>query len=269
MQFHPAANLFPMMSDEELDGLIDDVREYGLKEPIRTYEGMILDGRNRYQACIQAKVEAKMVPADLNGKSASEYVISLNLHRRHLNASQKAMVAAAAKEFFEKEAKERQKRKPANSVVENLPQQNGKARDKAAAAVGVSGRSVDHASKVIAKGTPELKAAVTSGKMAVSAAAKVADLPAEKQREAIREVPSPPAKKKTPAQKFSRLLDELSSLLITALNDYGTVASMFDSSDWSDSSPAETADFIQMTFKKLAQINKEAQDYVRSKKRSA
>ena len=58
------------------------------------------------------------------------------------------MVAARVKIFHAEKAKQRQKRKPKDSVVENLPQQNnGKARDHAGAALHVSGKSVDAATE--------------------------------------------------------------------------------------------------------------------------
>lgn len=60
------------------------------------------------------------------------------------------------KEHHAAQAKERQKRKPKGSVPENLPEQKGDARDKAGEALQVSGRSVDHAAKVLEQGTPEL-----------------------------------------------------------------------------------------------------------------
>ena len=57
MEFHPIANIFPMMGEEELDQLADDIMQNGLRQPIVLYQGQILDGRNRYQACELAAVE--------------------------------------------------------------------------------------------------------------------------------------------------------------------------------------------------------------------
>ena len=70
-------------------------------------------------------------------------------HRRHLTAGQKAAIAAEALPHFEEEAKKRQIRKPADSVVENIPPQNeGKSRDHAAAQVGVNPHYVSDAKKI-------------------------------------------------------------------------------------------------------------------------
>jgi hypothetical protein len=49
-QAHPFANMFPMIEGKEFDSLRDDIAQRGILEPIRLYQGMILDGRNRYAA---------------------------------------------------------------------------------------------------------------------------------------------------------------------------------------------------------------------------
>ena len=57
LQFHPLANLFPLAEGTEFDALVADIKANGLNEPIVLYEEMILDGRNRYRACLAAGVE--------------------------------------------------------------------------------------------------------------------------------------------------------------------------------------------------------------------
>lgn len=107
------------------------------------------------------------------------------------------MVGAKLKSLFEAQAKQRQQAgavnggsvKPLNNhtdkVVPNLgpTSDSGKSSHKAAELVNVSHGSIDNASKVIKHGAPELVAAVEQGKMAVSTAATIAQLPkAEQQR---------------------------------------------------------------------------------------
>ena len=77
----------------------------------------------------------------------------------------KAMVGARAREMYDKAAKERQKLSKGRGQKgpENLPDLNADARDArdaAGKAVGVSGKSIDFASKVLKSGTPELVKAV-------------------------------------------------------------------------------------------------------------
>ena len=90
---HPLAELFPMMEGEQFAGLVSDIRENGLREAIVLHEGKILDGRNRYAACVEVGVEPMTREWDQRGDALS-YVVSKNLSRRHLDESQRAIVAA-------------------------------------------------------------------------------------------------------------------------------------------------------------------------------
>lgn len=180
---HEAANIFPL-DGEHFDSLADDIKANGQQIPIELLDGKILDGRRRYRACRIAGVEPKFREVQIDDPVA--YVLSLNLHRRHLTPSQAAMCAQRAREIYDRRAKERQqvrKGNQAGATVENLPQlEPSKARDEVGKAFGVSGKSVDHAKRVIEKAIPEVVKAVDEGRMAVSTAAILATEPEEVQR---------------------------------------------------------------------------------------
>jgi len=91
-EYHELANLFPLMDESQYSDLVADIKENGLVESIVLHKGKILDGRNRYNACNDAGVEPNFV--EYEGEDALSYVISLNLNRRHLNESQRAMIGA-------------------------------------------------------------------------------------------------------------------------------------------------------------------------------
>jgi ParB-like chromosome segregation protein Spo0J len=182
---HEYARLFPMLDDEAIQELADDIAKNGLRNPIVIdQDDCILDGRNRAAACAIAQVEPVFEPFIGTDEEKLAYVVSANVHRRHLTTSQRASVAAKLLPIYEAQAAKRQQRKP-KSVPENLPEQKSKgdSRDKAGAAMNVSGKSVDMAEKVHAKAIPEITAAVDRGEVAVSAAAIVADMPAEEQKQ--------------------------------------------------------------------------------------
>lgn len=78
-------------------------------------------------------------------------ILSLDLRRWQLTVAQLAMVGARMREMYDVKAKERQKRKPADVVPANLPEQiKSGSRDQVAKIVGMSGKSIDHATKVAA-----------------------------------------------------------------------------------------------------------------------
>jgi N6-adenosine-specific RNA methylase IME4 len=91
-KYHELANIFPLIEGEEFEKLVDDIQANGLLNPIVLYERQILDGRNRFNACLEAGIQPLFVEYD--GDSPREYVLSLNLTRRHLTESQRALVSA-------------------------------------------------------------------------------------------------------------------------------------------------------------------------------
>ena len=88
--FHPLAEMFPLMQGAAFDDLVADIRANGLIEPIILHEDKILDGRNRERACRAAGVEPTYRP--FMGDDPLAYVISANLHRRHLTPEQKLKI---------------------------------------------------------------------------------------------------------------------------------------------------------------------------------
>ena len=105
MKAHPLANLFPLLPDDESSALASDIKKNGLREPITIYQGMILDGRNRYRACRKARV----TPAfkEYKGEDPIPFIVSKNLARRHLSDSQRALLAVQFLPQIEAEAKAR------------------------------------------------------------------------------------------------------------------------------------------------------------------
>src|SRR5262245_28470126 len=91
---HPFAEIFPLQQGRALWELRDDIRSYGLLEEIVLYEGKVLDGRQRQQACLGANVPPRYTEFEGTREEALRFVVSKNLHRRHLGESERAMVAA-------------------------------------------------------------------------------------------------------------------------------------------------------------------------------
>jgi hypothetical protein len=90
---HPVADLFPMMTDEELADLAADIKAKGLIHPIVVdKEGVLIDGRNRAKACEIAGIEPTVTVFE--GDDPRAFILSMNLKRRHMSAGQQAMAHA-------------------------------------------------------------------------------------------------------------------------------------------------------------------------------
>lgn len=176
LEFHPAANLFPMLTGAEYEALKADIEANGQLEPIWLHpDGRILDGRNRYCACCDLGIEPRCSTWKGEG-SAVDFVVSLNLYRRHLTEGQRSFVAADILPLKEAEARERQATSTGGArpqLVAKMPQAGkGKARDAAGALVGVSGRYVQEA-KRIQKLAPDLAEDIRAGKTNIPWARRV------------------------------------------------------------------------------------------------
>jgi hypothetical protein len=175
-EFHEYANLFPLIEGGEFDDLVADVATHGVREPVWLYQGKILDGRNRHRAARAAGIsyETKYY----TGPDPLAFVVSLNLKRRHLSESQRAMVAARLANMPLGGATYR-----SANLQTDAPQVS---QSKAAEMLNVAPRSVATAKQVQATATPELAAAVEEGKVSVSAAAQATRfMDADAQRQAV------------------------------------------------------------------------------------
>ena len=156
MKVHELADLFPAMSTIEFDALVDDIRVHGQREPVYLHDGRVLDGRHRLHACEKLGLQVRV--SDYEGDDPLGFIISLNLHRRHLDESQRAMVAAKIAKLP----------KGANQHASIEAPSQAKAAD----LLNVGRASVQRAREVLDHGSPELVQAVERGEVSVSAAAK-------------------------------------------------------------------------------------------------
>lgn len=203
---HPVAEIFPAMSDEDHRGLVEDIREHGLREPIWLHrDGRIVDGRNRYRACGIVGIEPRFRTYEGDDGSLLNFVVSLNLRRRHLTESQRAMVASRIANLASGQRADlagAQICAPAGPGLFEAGTEAAQAgvsapvsQAQASSLLSVSRRATQQAQKVIREGSPELVAEVESGGIAVSAAATIASAPPGEQREVL-SLPRPERAKK-------------------------------------------------------------------------
>jgi hypothetical protein len=196
---HPAAAIFPLLdpTSAEFLALVEDIKENDLREPIVLYEDKILDGRNRFLALEISSREIKETHSKkYYGNDPIGFVLSANLHRRHLNESQRAMVGAKIASL---------------EVGDNQHKLEGVSIETASKLLNVGRASIARARKVLGFSDPETIQKVVAGKLTVSKAAAQLNGGQDKKDES-----------NVPDQKDQEALDEYDSLetkLLAKLGD--------------------------------------------------
>lgn len=185
MEFHPVANIFPLLQGQEFEDLRLDIAKNGLIEPIWLHpDGRIIDGRNRWRACDQIGIKPDFRTWNGQG-SLIAFVVSLNLHRRHLDSSQKAFISLDILPMLKAEARERQlaqgergieggrgnTKTLSQKIDEGFEQNDGRATQQAAQLLGTNRQYVSDA-KGIQEKAPDLASQCRNGKLTISKAKK-------------------------------------------------------------------------------------------------
>ncbi len=209
VQYHDVANLFPMMNDDEYAALVADIHEHGQRDPIWLLDDQVLDGRNRWQACRDLGIAAHTRQYDGPNDTPSlvNFVVSLNLKRRHLNSGQLAVVTLDIEKILSIAAKERQGAR--NDITQKFAECHaGEAREQAAAIMGTNRQYVSDAKK-IAQHAPDLLEGVRAGSISITDAKRELK---ERGRESVREQNrmlieyTPPATIYTPAATYQTIV---------------------------------------------------------------
>lgn len=190
MEYHPYSCAFPLMTEERLGELADDIRKHGLNNPLIIFEGKILDGRNRSAACLLAGVKPATEEFTGTHEEASALVWSENAQRRDLTSTQRAASykklemacaeVAAAAEAKRAEARDRQKQGGKEKVCQTFDKPNAatdasKRTDAHRAKLAGTNRQYMHEVDKIAEAKPELLDDVASGKMTLGQAKREID----------------------------------------------------------------------------------------------
>lgn len=218
---HKYANLFPMLSEyDKEDGdtrpgplltLAEDLLENGCHTAVVLHDGQILDGRNRIAAAkIAGLVELPVT--EYLGTAPRKFVLSLNLHRRHLTRAEYILLCLAIWDDVEADAHERKlatlKQSDGDRSGNISGSVQGDTRDLVVAELGnaISGKLLDQGKKVHDE-HPDIWKDVVRGAKSISAA--------------YREASGPPTSKiNTDAERFEKLFDSAVSRISELIADY-------------------------------------------------
>ena len=155
-QQHPLSAAFPAMSTEDFQGLKDSIENIGVQNPITIFEGMVVDGWNRYKAANELGMDCPSKELDAWIDPVA-FVRAQNKDRRHLPLSAWALIEVSLREW-----------KPAHrpgkgALSAPLQASNQEMAD----AAGVKKRLIQQAKAVQSKAAPEVIAAVKDRKSVV------------------------------------------------------------------------------------------------------
>lgn len=183
-QQHPLSAAFPAMAAEDFQGLKDSIENIGVQNPITIFEGMVVDGWNRYKAANELGMDCPSKELDAWIDPVA-FVRAQNKDRRHLPLSAWALIEVSLREW-------KPSHRPDKGELSSPLQASNQ---EMADAVGVTKRTIQQAKAVQSNATPEVIAAVKSGEIGLPKAAAIAKLPKEEQAAAIHK----PAPKPAPA----------------------------------------------------------------------
>lgn len=163
LQLHPLCALFPRMSGAEFEALKEDILINGLRHPIVTYKGLILDGGNRYQACLAVGVKPLMT--EYTGDRLAIYAMSANFHRRHLLPGQQAAIVASVQNWANANGKGGDRKSDQSQAVDF------DSVEKRASVAGVS-RVTQMKADQVARRAPELAVKVAHGEITLPKAVR-------------------------------------------------------------------------------------------------
>jgi hypothetical protein len=216
-EFYPYANIFPLLEGPSFEAFVEDMEDRGQEHLVWLFEDKILDGRNRYRACQRNGIEVRV--QTYTGTDPIGFVLSSNLHRRHLSESQRAIVAAKLASL---------------SIGANQHTAKGPSIEKASKLLNVGHASIERAKKVLRVGDPSLVEAVVKGGITVSAAAAIADQPKDQQQKAMKAK----GKGKTERAAKKTIFDRLENI-------------------WDDADRATQEAFVEAKYKELKKLIRE------------
>ena len=201
---HPAAAIFPRMTDAEFEDLKRDIDEHGQLEEIVVCQREILDGRSRLEVCLKLGITPKF--CEVAGPEPYAFAISKNLRRRHLNASQRALIAAEVADLPWGGARTK-------------PQTCALTHSDGAKALAVSERQVDQASALLnavkrGRAIPELVEHVRIGHLRLNRVRRLLYDSLDEQRAFLAEASRPPTRSPDKHTRWVRRLEKVKTTML-------------------------------------------------------
>jgi DNA modification methylase/ParB-like chromosome segregation protein Spo0J len=165
-------SLIPPLSNEEFKQLERNILEEGIREPLITWNGILIDGHNRYRIAQEHDMNYETLEKEFeNINRVKEWMINNQFGRRNLSNYQRSVLALQLEDVFREKAKENQgNRNDIKQIsAESKPIET---RQEIAKVANVSHDTIAKVKKIEANATPEVKARLNTGTMSINEAYK-------------------------------------------------------------------------------------------------
>lgn len=184
--------LIPPLTTEEREQLERNVLEDGIRDPLVLWDGVIVDGHNRYDIALYYDLPFDIVSMDFDSRDEAKLWIFRNqLGRRNLSDMQRIAMARKVEDAIRAEARERYDNRGnqyTERSVENFPPSNAKARDELGKMAGVSGKTYEHGVYAMENAPEPVVDAAMRDELSVNAAYEVAKMGYDDQCEIMRRI---------------------------------------------------------------------------------
>lgn len=161
--------LIPPLAPDELEQLETNLAAEGCRDPLVVWDGVIVDGHNRYAICARLGVPFQIIERQFASRDdAKVWIIQNQLGRRNLSTYQHGVLALQLKEVLAEQARQRMMAGKKIDPGENFPQ--GRTREALASIAGVSDRTIEKIEAIERHAPPELKAQIQAGETSIHAA---------------------------------------------------------------------------------------------------
>lgn len=178
-------SLIPPLTDEEYDGLRDSLLKEGCRDALVVWDGVLVDGHNRYEICEKHGIPYDTVEMEFaNRNDAKLWIYKNQLSRRNLKDLQRIEIVKKLEDVVREKAKAQQIRKPEAFVMEKFPEQKPMvSRDELGKMAGVSGKTYEKGVAVLENAPEPVVEATRRDELSIDMAHKVTKLEPEEQKE--------------------------------------------------------------------------------------
>ena len=167
--------LIPPLAPEELAQLENNIITDGCRDPLVVWNGILIDGHNRYEICTRHSIEFHTVKMEFGDQShAIEWIIKNQFGRRNLLPYIRTKLALRLEETIASRAKENLKTSTGGSDPQPLQKSANPAtintRAQIAKVAGVSHDTVAKVKKIEAFATDQVKAKLATGEVSINEA---------------------------------------------------------------------------------------------------